>query len=395
MDLHNIRQDFPIFKNQPNLVYFDNACMTLRPQCVIDAVRKYYEEYPVCAGRSAYRLAEKLTADIEDVRANVAKFIGAKKEEVVFTKNTTEAINIVAQGLNWQEGDIVLGTDKEHNSNLTPWLKLVKERGIKYYAINPSEIVNKIKELKPRLVAVQSFSNLDGTKIILSPIIEEAHNCGALVLVDGAQAVPHEVVDVWRNDYKDVDFLAFSGHKMCGPSGTGVLYGKRELLEKLNPLLVGGGAIANSKYDDYELLPLPEKLEAGLQDYAGILGLGEAVKYIEKIGIKNIEAHEKELNNIVTNGLKDEEKIKIIGPADSLLRGGIFTFYINGVSSHEVAIMLDNMANVAVRSGQFCVHSWFNANEVADAVRTSFYFYNTPEEAEKFVEVMKNIIKIY
>ncbi|MFC1612457.1 aminotransferase class V-fold PLP-dependent enzyme [Patescibacteria group bacterium] len=406
MDINQIRKDFPIFKSQPELIYFDNACMTLRPQSVIDAVNKYYTEYPVCAGRSAHKLADRLTQDIEQIRLKIAKFIGAKKkEEIIFTKSTTDAINLVANSLDLKKGDVVLGTDKEHNSNLAPWLRLVKNKGIVYTAL-PSREDNsfdleelgktlKVNDGKIKLVAMVMTSNLDGTSIPAKEVVKVAHQYGALVLLDAAQAVPHSKVDV-RN--LDADFLAFSGHKMCGPSGTGILYGRKHLLEGLEPSVVGGGALADSKYDSYELLPLPERLEAGLQNFAGILGLGAAVEYIEKIGFKNIQEQELKLNKFITEQIGEVDKrIKIIGPEEPALRSGIITMHCTDLAgkSHEIGLMLDKMANIAVRSGQFCVHSWFNARNIQGALRASFYFYNTMDEAEKFVEVLKKIVKLY
>jgi cysteine desulfurase/selenocysteine lyase len=231
-------------------------------------------------------------------------------------------------------------------------------------------------------------SNLDGVSIPAKEIIDIAHKHGALVLLDGAQSVPHKEIDVRK---LDVDFLAFSGHKMCGPTGTGVLYGKLALLEKLKPFIVGGGTVKNSWYDKQEWEDVPHRFEAGLQDYAGIIGLGEACKYLQSIGMKNIEQHELELNKKMTAALANE--VKLIGPKDPALRGGIFSFNIEGMDMHEIAGILDNSANIAVRAGNHCVHSWFNAHNLKGSVRASVYFYNTLEEVELFVDEVKKILK--
>jgi len=402
MDINKVRKDFPVLINQPKLIYFDNACMTLRPTQVIDAINKYYNEYPVCAGRSAYRLANKLTYDIEGVRTKIAKFIGAKKsQEIIFTKNTTEAINLVANSLDLSKGDIVLGTDKEHNSNLVPWLRLVKQKGITYKVVpslhdNTFDLdIFKKMVVGAKVVSMVMTSNLDGVSIPVDQIIKIAHKAGAIVILDGAQAVPHKEINVRK---LDVDFLAFSGHKMCGPSGTGVLYGKKHLLEALDPSSIGGGAILNSTHQEFELMPLPERLESGLQNYAGILGLGAAVEYIEKIGFKVISEQSLKLNQYITESIKDiDDRIRIIGPKDPQERSGIISMHCADLAgrSAEIAVMLDRSAEIAVRSGQFCVHSWFNKNNMQGALRASFYFYNTLEEAEKFVENLKKIAKLY
>ena len=234
-------------------------------------------------------------------------------------------------------------------------------------------------------------SNLDGVTIPAEEIIKLAHRNGALVLLDAAQTAPRQKIDVHN---LDVDFLAFSGHKILGPSGTGVLYGKYALLEKLEPFLVGGDTVAFSTYDSCQFLPPPAKFEAGLQNYAGIFGLGEAVNYLMRIGFDDIQKQETNLNEFITNGINDIPHLKIIGPADPKLRGGIITFYLDGIDSHQVALMLDQMANIQIRSGQHCVHSWFNAHQIAGSARASLYFYNTVEEAEFFTQNLKKVLKV-
>ncbi|HSN94475.1 MAG TPA: aminotransferase class V-fold PLP-dependent enzyme [Anaerolineaceae bacterium] len=391
--------DFPIlFKpdGQRAMAYLDSSCQSLRPVQVTKAIQSYYDNSQACSGRSMHRLGTIVTNMVDESRVQVAKFINARrKEEVVFTRNTTEGINLIANTLRLQAGDTVLISDKEHNSNLIPWQKAAKDKGL-IYKIIPSlpdnsfnlEGYTQLFDGSVKLVSLTAMSNLDGMANPVQEIIKIAHDKGALVLLDGAQSVPHMQTDVQA---LDVDFLAFSGHKMCGPSGTGVLYGKYALLEKLDTFMVGGDTVANSTYEDCEFLPPPEKFEAGLQDYAGIIGLGEATRYLEKIGFNKIQQIEHELNAAITEGIQSIPGLHFIGPKDPVLRHGIVSFYIDGLDSHRVALMLDQMAAVMVRSGMHCVHSWFNARKLHGSIRASLYFYNTMEDAEKLIT---NLIKI-
>lgn len=399
IDVKAVRQDFPILNGLMDgkaLVYFDNACMSLRPRPVIEAITRYYTDLSACGGRSNHRLANRVTIAVDEAREKLAKFIGAKRnEEIIFTRNTTEGINLVANTLSLKAGDVVFTTDKEHNSNLIPWLKLASEKGIVHRVIESNQNntfnLHKYKELltpEVKLVSVVMTSNLDGVTNPIKEIAKEAHRVGAKVLVDGAQGVPHMKVNV--KDL-DIDFLAFSGHKMMGPSGMGVLYGKYELMDKLPGFLVGGDTVEYSTYTSYKHLPLPEKYEAGLQDYAGIIGLGEAVTYLTQVGWENIAEHERKLNTIITEGLAKEKRIKIIGPQDPWLRGGVVAFTVDGAEAHQLALMLDESSRIMVRSGQHCVHSWFEAKKIKGSVRVSIYLYNTEAEAEYLVE---NVIKI-
>ncbi|MCL4419220.1 cysteine desulfurase [Patescibacteria group bacterium] len=402
MSINKLRQDFSFFQKTLNgkpIIYFDNACQSLRPKSVIDAVVGYYQDYPACGGRSMHRLAAKVTQKCDETRNVVAKFIGAKrKEEIVFTRNTTGGINLIAHSLGLQKSDIVITSDKEHNSNLIPWQVLVKKVGIVHKIIPSKEdntfdlkIFQEMMDERVKLVSLGFTSNLDGMTIPAQEVIKIAHKVGALVLLDAAQTAPHKKIDVAA---LDVDFLAFSGHKMLAPSGTGVLYGKYHLLEKLEPFLVGGDTVLSSTYDSHKLLPPPEKFEAGLQDYAGIIGLGEAVRYLEDVGFEIIAKQEQTLNKFITNEIINIPKLKIIGSKEPSLRGGIVSFYIEGVDFHQVALMLDESANIMVRSGQHCVHSWFASKQIAGSVRASLYFYNTLEEAEMFVNQLKKVLQV-
>jgi cysteine desulfurase/selenocysteine lyase len=402
--LLKIREDFPLLsssqKNPP--IYFDNACQTLRPKQVIEAVERYYREYPACGGRSSHKLAELVTEKYEEARKAVAELIGArKKEEVIFTRNTTEGINLIAKSLDFKEGDIVLTSDKEHNSNLIPWQLLGRRKRVVHQIIPSKEdntfdlegFKEKLEELggKVKLVAVCFTSNLDGVTAPAKEIITLAHRYGALVLLDAAQTAPHQKINVAE---LDVDFLAFSGHKMLGPSGTGVLYGKYQLLEKLEPFLTGGETVANSTYKGHELLPPPQKFEAGLQNYAGVIGLGEAVNYLRKIGFDKIKEQEFCLNKFLTEELSKIPQLKIIGPQDAGLRGGIISFYIEDIGVHRIALLLSETGGIMVRAGQHCVHSWFNARNLKGSLRVSLYFYNTLKECETFIKTLKNILSV-
>ncbi len=395
-NVSKVREDFPVLKK--GVIYFDNACMSLKPRQVVEKMNEYYNEYPACSGRSGHALAKKVELEADTARAEVKKLINAKHdEEIIFVRNATEGINLVANGLDWKEGDEVIVSDKEHNSNLIPWLKL-KKKGVKVVISKTNEDgtfnlgnFEKCFSKKTKLVAIVHVSNLDGVENPLDKISKIARERGVLVLADGAQSFPHKEIDVRK---LDVDFFVLSGHKALGPTGVGVLYGNKDLLEKMEQFIVGGHTVLDSTYEDYKPEVLPHKFEAGLQDYAGIIGFGEACRYLRKIGFKEIEKHELKLNKIVTEGLLAEKKIKLVGPKEPEKRGGIFTFNVQGMKSHDVAKMLDSSKKIAARSGAFCVHSWFNSRKLDGAVRASFYFYNTEEEVKLFVEEVRKIVQL-
>jgi cysteine desulfurase/selenocysteine lyase len=398
MDVNKIRRDFPLLADK-GMVYFDTACQSLRPQVVTDAVTEYYTRFPACSGRSMHHLAATVTQKVDEARAALAKFLNAaKKEEIVFTRNTTESINLVANALTFKPGDTIVISDKEHNSNLIPWQKLCRQKGA-VLRIVPThadgtfdlDTYAKLLDGQVRLVSLGHTSNLDGVTIPAAEVIKLAHQAGALVLLDAAQSAPHRQINVRT---LDADFVAFSGHKLMGPSGTGVLYGKLALLEEMEPFLVGGDTVATSTYDSAEFLPPPEKFEAGLQDYAGIIGLGAAVQYLHKIGFEAIQKQELEVTRALDEGLRSMPGLHIIGPADPALRGGITTFYIDGVDSHRIALMLDQMRGIMCRSGQHCAHAWFHARGITGSVRASAYVYNTVEEAQLLIDHLIKIRKV-
>ncbi len=408
MDIQKIRPDFPsLYKkwNGKYPIYFDNACMTLKPKQVMEAMNEYYNEYPVCGGRSIHKMAKKVDEKVMEAREKFQKFLGAEhSEEIIFTRNTTEGLNLVANSLEFKKGDIVLTTDREHNSNLVPWQIQARKRGIKHMVVysNPDNTFNlenfeeiMSKNRNVRLVSMVHTANLDGYTIPAKEIIKIAHDYGALVMLDGAQSAPHKPVDVKASD---VDFFALSVHKMLGPSGMGVLYGKKHLLEELSPFIVGGDTVSDTTFEGAKFLPPPEKFEAGLQNYAGIIGSGAAVDYVSNVGLSNIEKHEAKLNRIITEGIKDFHGLKIMGPQAPEMRGGIISFTVEmlkGGDAHDIALVLDETENIEVRSGAFCVHSWFNYRKCEAAVRASLYLYNTEEEARKFIDALGKTIGLF
>ena len=399
LNTNEIRKDFKILgeENKKISIYFDSACMSLKPNSVVEAMNEYYFQFPACANRSSHKLGQKATKKVEEARQIIAKFINAEEKEIIFTRNTTEGINLLANSFNFKKDDVILITDKEHNSNLVPWLRLKEKVGIILKIIPGKEDnifdLDKFSELAKgaKFVSVVHTSNLDGVTNPAKEIIEIAHQNGALVFLDCAQSIAHQKIDVKK---LDVDFLSFSGHKMLGPTGTGVFYGKKKLLEQLAPFLVGGDTVLSTTYESYEMLEIPEKFEAGLQNYAGIIGLGEAVNYLSKISWEDIKEHEFKLNKYITEELQKFPQIKIIGPKDSALRSGVVNFYIEGKDMHQMAVMLDEMAGIAVRSGRHCVHAWFNNRNIVNSIRVSFSIYNTEKEVEIFISNFTKILKI-
>lgn len=403
MNVEKIRQDFPILSKQGKkpLVYFDNACTTLKPASVIEATLEYYQDFPFC-DRGSYRLSKAVGDRCAEVRSKVARYINANhSSEIIFTKNATEGISLIVNSLDWKDSDIVVTSDKEHNSNFVPWLNLAKRGSISHTIArtdNEGQLdleylksIFKQNKGKVKLVSIVYTSNLDGATFPIKEIASLAHANDALILVDATQAAPHQRIDV---KFLNVDFLVFSAHKMLGPTGIGALYVKKENVEKLRPIALGGGTVGSVSYDDFELLFSPERYEAGIQNFAGIYGFGAALDYLNKIGWRVIEQQDKSINSALTNKLLDIPRLRLIGSNNSEKRSGIFSFYIEGADSHYIAQLLEASANIAVRSGQLCVHSWFSNKEVESVVRISSYFYNTVEEAELITKEITNIVRI-
>lgn len=399
MDVSSIRKDFPTIRNG-NAVYLDSACQSLKPDSVIEKMLEYYNEYPACGGRSVHSMATRVSMGVDETREKLARFFGSKNEnDFVFTKNCTEGMNIVARGFGLKKGDTVLTTDVEHNSNHVQWLEMARDIGIRRRYCRTSrcgefdmEEFKKVMNRDVKLVSVGHSSNVTGCTLPIKEVTEIAHDYGAAVLVDGAQAAPHMPVDVVD---MDVDFYSASIHKMLGPSGVGFLYGKSERLEKLRPLIYGGGIVGLATYDTVKISPAPERFEAGLENYSGIIGASAAIDYLEKVGMENIANQETHLQGLIQKGLEGTEEITLVGPEDPSKRGGIFSFNIKGLNPHDVAMMLDNMDTILVRSGMHCAHPFFVSRNINGCVRASVYLYNDDGDIDRFVAALKKIVATF
>ncbi len=395
MDVSRIRNDFPILNS--GIIYFDNAASSLTPEPVLSKMMEFYHQYRANIERGVHRLSQKASEEYELARVRVASFINAAHSaEVVMTKNTTEGINLIASGLDWKQGDQIVTTALEHHSNFIVWLRAQKRSGAEVHVVKPSEqgLLNvedfeKTINDKTRLVALTHVSNILGTVTPTRQIAEIAHRHGALVLVDGAQSVPHMEVDVQS---LGCDFLAFSGHKMCGPTGSGVLYIRKEVGDQIEPLGIGGGTIADAGLEYFTLTKSPEKFEAGTPPIAEAIGLGAAVDYLRQIGLKEIGEHERKLMRRLNQGLLEMPKVSVYGPEPEK-RVGIVSFNVGNLNPHDVALALDISGNVMVRSGYHC--SYPAMKEVihasAGTVRASLYIYNTEEEVDTFLATVREI----
>ena len=396
------REDFPTLRAESPPAYLDNACMTLRPDSVIDAIKTYYEQYPGCGGRSVHRYATTVSRKMAGTRRKMAELFNAPNtEEIVFTKNATHSLNQVAKGLSWQKGDVVLTTDREHNSNLVPWLQLEEELGIDHRIVrsNDDNTFNMETFEKAcadagdnlKMVSLSHVGNLDGVSVPIKQAAKVAKDHGALFCIDGAQSTPHMKVDVQD---LGVDFMAFSIHKMMGPSGMGGLWGKMELLENMRSIQSGGSTVQTSNYDSMTWSSPPAKFEGGLGNYAGILGTDAAIDYLSGLNLDDIHQHEVRLNKVMTSIIKDVNGINIIGPTDASKRGGICSVLLDGLDAHDIALILDEAAGVMVRSGMHCVHSWFNDKGIdTGSLRASAYLYNTEEEVKLFAETLVEAVE--
>jgi cysteine desulfurase / selenocysteine lyase len=401
MNVAQIRSDFPALRPRGAAsapAYLDSACMSLVPAAVLRSMEEYYSDFPGCAGRSLHRFSEEVARRFEGARTSFARFFGRSDASgVVFVRNATEAINLVAQGLTWKSGDRVLVSDREHNSNLIVWQRLAAERGVRVETLAlPDDGGFDVEALEEhlahgvRLVSLFHTSNLDGHTLPLREITERAHDRGALVLFDGCQAAPHRKVEL---DRTGVDFYAVSAHKMLGPTGTGVLAAAPGPLAQLRPLLLGGETVEWSTLEDHLLRPPPYRFEAGLQNYAGVIGAHAGLDYLARIGFEEIEAQQYAVNARVTHALAAEPRVHVLGPPDPRARSSIFAFTIDGVDPNDVAVFLDEGHDVMVRSGMHCVHSYYARRGLPGNVRASFYLYNDREDADRLVRGVLELLE--
>ena len=387
------RKDFPMLKN--DLIYFDNGATTLKPKCVIDKIVDYYENYSANAHRGDYEISLKVDKEFESVRDKVKKFINAAhREEIIFTSGSTSSLNMIIKGFFGnilEEGDEVIVSNGEHASLILPWFYLANKIGIKlkFADLDSSYHItlNNIKRLispKTKVIALSMITNVLGDLRPIKDITSFAHENDIFVMVDGAQSVPHIKTDVQD---LDIDFLAFSAHKMCGPTGVGVLYGKKELLEELEPLEYGGGM--NESFDNPDevyLKELPTRLEAGTPNIAGVIGFGAAIDYLENIGMDKIAQIEQDLKKYLIDKLSKIKHIDIINDeADS----GVTSFNVDGIFPQDVAVYLDKY-NICVRAGNHCAKILKKDIGVKNTIRVSLYFYNTKEEIDALVELLSD-----
>jgi cysteine desulfurase/selenocysteine lyase len=400
-DVASIREDFPILQRQVHgkpLVYLDNAATTQKPRAVIEALVHFYEHHNANIHRAIHALGEEATSAYEETRAKVARFINAPQPEcIVFTRNTTEAINLVAYTWgreNIGPGDEIVLTEMEHHSNLVPWQRLAQETGatVKYIGVTDegtlalNDLDSFIGE-RVKLVAVTHVSNALGTINPVEQIVAAAHRRGAVAVVDGAQAAPHMPVDVQA---LDCDFYAFSAHKMLGPTGVGVLYGRYELLDTMQPFLSGGEMIRRVRLDGSNWNDVPWKFEAGTPNIADVIAFSAALDYLTALGMTNVRAHEEELTTYALRRLRQREELIIYGPLDASRRGGVVSFNYPDIHPHDVGTILDR-EGVAIRAGHHCAQPLMTRLGVAGTVRASFYIYNTAEEVDALLQGIEKV----
>ena len=400
-----IREDFPIlsrniYKDIP-LIYLDSAATSQKPSVVIDKIGDYYSSYNANIHRGIHKLAEEATFEYETARQKIAKFIGdAKLSEVVFTKNTTESINLIAYSwgrTNLRDGDTILLTEMEHHANIVPWQILAAEKNIniKYVPITEDFLLDldtykELLELKPKLVSFTHMSNVLGTINPAKDIVTLAHEVGAITLIDGAQSAPHFPVNVKEID---ADFYVFSGHKMLAPTGIGVLYGKEAILEKMPPFLGGGDMIKRVTFDGFSSNALPYKFEAGTPSIAEAIGFGAAIDYLNILGMGEVFAHEKELTAYGYSVLDQVPHLTLFGPKAEH-KGGVLSFTLADIHPHDIAETLDR-SGIAVRAGHHCAMPLHLKYDITATTRASFYIYNTKAEIDKLAFALEKVYSIY
>ncbi|MBU2228980.1 cysteine desulfurase [Patescibacteria group bacterium] len=404
LDIKKVKKDFPILNQKMNdqrLVYLDNAATTQKPKMVIETITEFYEKYNANTHRGIYQLSEKATFLYEEAREKVRIFIGAEKtEEIIFTRGTTESINLVAYSWgrkNIEAGDEILLTEMEHHSNIVPWQLLAKEKGaiLKFIPVDKEgklnlDNIDQYFTKKTKLLALIHVSNVLGVVNPIKEIIAKAHMNNVPVLLDGAQSIPHMSVNVKE---MDCDFFAFSGHKMLAPTGTGVLYAREDILEKMPPFQSGGSMIREVTMENTQFEDLPIKFEAGTMPIAQVVGLGAAIDYLNSVGMEEIWKHEQEIVNYALNKVRAIDGVTVYGPKEKIERSGIVSFTIDGVHPHDIASILDE-SGVAIRAGHHCAQPLLRALGTEATARASFYLYNDQKDVDQLVEAVNKAIKI-
>ena len=401
MSVNNFKKDFPIFENK-DIAYLDSGATTQKPTSVLEAIEKFYKNENANPHRGAYGLSIEATEIYENTRDKIAKFINAKhREEIIFSKNASESLNLIAYsyGLdNLKKDDEIVLSIMEHHSNLVPWQMVAKktESKLNYMYINDNfeisdeEIETKITD-KTKIVGITHVSNVLGTINNIEKIIKYAHKKGAIVVVDGSQSIPHMEIDVQK---LDADFFVFSGHKMLAPLGIGILYGKREILNKMNPFLMGGDMIEYVYEQETTFAPIPNKFEAGTQNVEGVIGLGAAIDYIKNIGYNKIQEIEKEVTSYARQELSKLEYLTLYLTPNEEKHSSVISFNIKGVHPHDVASILDS-ENVCVRSGNHCAQPLLRSMGIDSTCRASFYIYNTKEDVDKLVIALNKAYNVF
>ena len=399
--IEEIKKDFPLLENR-DIAYLDSGATTQKPKEVIEAIKKYYENSNANPHRGAYSLSIEATEQYENTRTKIAEFINARhREEIIFSKNATESLNLIAYSYgmnNLKKDDEVVISIMEHHSNLVPWQKVTKATGSKLnymyinenYEISDKEIESKITD-KTKIVGITHVSNVLGTINNVKKIIKYAHKKGAVVIVDASQSIPHMKIDVQD---LDADFLVFSGHKMLAPLGIGVLYGKREILNNMTPFLMGGDMIEYVYEQETTFAPLPNKFEAGTQNVEGVIGLGAAIDYIQKIGYDKIQEKENEIISYARQELSKLDYLTLYLTPNVQNHSSVISFNIKGVHPHDVASILDS-ENVCVRSGNHCAQPLMRFLGIDSTCRASFYFYNSKEDVDRLVSALNKAYKMF
>jgi len=397
----DIRSAFPILtdgRRKKPFRYFDSACVTLRPQAVVDAIGEYYGRFPGCHGRTVHDLGRLVTDRYDEAHQAACDLINARsRRDVVFVRNATEGINAVCHGLDLKPGDVVYSSDIEHNSNLLPWQDGARRNLFDFRIFRThddstfdAEAFRRDFPANCRLVTIHSTSNVTGASFPVDEIVRISHERGAPVLVDAAQSMVTGPPDVRR---PGIDFLVFSAHKMFGPSGLGVLYVAPDHQDGLRPLLLGGETVTDTTYGDHTPAAWPDRLEAGLQNYAGACGFTAAVAFLRRLDRPALKAHLTALNGRLSEAVGSIPGVRILGPADPADRPTVLSLVADGIDPHRLATLLDDAAGIMVRSGMHCCHSWFHGRNIPESVRFSFSAYNTHEEVEAAVEMLDSLLR--